>query len=1103
MRLSRVIPSLFLPIVLAGIACAAEQTVWQIGRFDNDYREFALAGNFSAYTSAFPKDVTFTVGKDDPAKSWSYIQPGPTDAWAHGKTHPFTIVFTLPNEPKGSYRLTIDLVNTHNGYPPTYVIDINGKGDGVGLPAGGSDESLRDASKGRQFVTSIGLPAGYLRKGENRITLTGIQGSWVLYDALRLTNDPDALTSEPTIDGLSLSPTIRFVRRGGKLKQFVYLSAQFSYPSDDRIATVKYGGKTETVHLHPGFFGLTSSDIAIDEVSQPTPMEVTVQSGGRTKTASCTVRPEKHWKLYVQASVHVDVGYTDFQENVKVRHNENESLALDLMRKYPDFSWNTESAWAEENYLTMMPAERKAEYIQRAKEGRLGCETIYGNMLTGICSHESLIRDLYPAHSMSEKYGIPFEMPMSSDVPTQVWTLPTVLAGSGLKYFSAGLNLVRGDSFSRLFSKPFYWQGPDGSTVLTWLAPGYGQASALALDADVERAKVQLDGYLRGFDRADYPYDAAFAFGGFGDNGPLNPNLASVVNAWNKTYEYPKVILCRGTEFFQYIERNFHDKIPTISGDGGVYWEDGAGSSSYETAISRRAKEDLASAEKMLSFTTVLGKKDYPADALNAAWKDAVLYDEHTWGAGGSITDPESKMTTGQWAYKARFARESAKAATKLHERAVDELAELVKVDEPSVLVFNPTNWPVKGIAHLAQANGEEIWFPAETPAMGFKLYPLSGISKSVEESTEPGNVLENRFYRLEIDPKTGAVNHLYDKELNRELVDSSAPYGLNQYLYFSGIANTFKDVTGGSIASMTKETRPGCVVMKIRGSAFNTPSLVSEVVLYNDAKRIDFLNSLNKTATYEKEAGYFAFPFSIRKPRFYVELPNGVVRPDKDMLDGGCMAWYCTQDFVAAADDGAAVVWTAVDSPLVTLSDVNREVDQGSIVGMPLTSAGTRWPVPMDNGHIYGYVFNNYWFTNYKASQGGKLDFRFSLTSMNAYDPAAASRFGQSVRSPLVTKIVQPHPGVLKSGDSLCAVSPSNVSVQAIKRPEIGDGLIIRLREVGGKSTTATVSLPVGSFHEAWHCNLVEDQQTKLRISHGSVDVDLKANGLTTILVR
>ena len=941
----------------------------------------------------------------------------------------------------------------------------------------------------------------------------------------------DAVRPEPTIESISLAPTIRLVRQGSKLMQVVELTVKHSPSPQPLTATVTVGGKSRQVALHPDPPGDGKSELTVAEVTKPTVVEVSVGSGGNKQTAACEIRPQRHWRVYVQPSSHVDIGYTDLQERVIARHNENMSLALDLCKKHPGFKWNTEVAWVEDNYLSLAPAERKSEFIKHAEKGLIGCQAVYGNMLTGILSHEEIIRSLYFAHSMSKMYGIPFDIAMSSDVPTQVWTLPTVLAGSGIKYFSAGLNMSRGGSFDRLFDKsPFYWEGPDGSRVLAWLLRGYAYAYRLHLLSSADKAESHIEKFLQGYERDDYPYDAVLAFGGFSDNQPLDPRLASVADEWNRRYAYPKIILCRGPEFFNYIESKFRDKTPTIRGDGGAYWEDGAGSSALETALVRRAKEDLAAAEKLHSLTSCLGGAVYPKADINQAWKDAILYDEHTWGAWCSIDQPNSAQTIRQWRYKKAFADNASCRTAHIMEQGLDSLAKIVKLKEPSVVVFNPLSWPVSGTVRAETADGRQIEFWADdVPPVGYKAYALHklpagrtplltlGESSDVRQLNPKSEIrpaqagsrqrrenpqseirnpkLENRFYRLEFDRTTGAIKSLYDKELKRELVDSTAPYGINQYIYIKGQGDGARDVTWSESApavTFAEESRPCASVMRIRGSAYNTPEWTTEVVLYGNCKRIDFENVINKQQTTEKEAGYFAFPFSLNKPQFYVGLPNGVMRPDKDMLDGACMQWYCAQDFVAIADDKGALVWTAVDSPLITLGDINRETFKS--------------PLPIENGHLYAYVFNNYWYTNYKAVQGGELKFRFSLTSIPKYDPVAAARFGQSVRNPLLSRVCEPsgRPSTTshEASASLCSVTPSNIVIQAVKKAESGDGLIIRLREISGKRTKATLRFPT-SLREGWSCSLVEDPHTKLSASAGRVGLTVPANGLATILVR
>lgn len=1077
--------------LLATPLYAEETTVWQIGQFNGTYDDLAIARNFGVYSKAFPNDITYRVGTDMPSKNWSYIQPGPVDAWAGSRNHPFNIIFNLNEKPVGRFTLQIALINTHPGSPPRYEIGINGRADSMQLPNGGPDDSLGNPDAGKKYNITLVFPADVFKTGENKITLVSTNGSWLLYDALKLTNDPSATGKQTLITNFQLNPTFRFIKQGKALKQIIEMNAIIAAGASQCEAEYTIGNVTKKLAIQPSLFGLISQELPIDEVKTPIKMTAVLRYGDSVKKAECEIKLQKKWKIYVMPSVHVDVGYTDFQWNVIKRHNDNTTTVLDLMKKYPNFVWNMETAWAENNYLSMMPEDRIAEFIQRAKEGRLGCQVNYGNMLTGIESHEEFIRSLYYAKSVAKKYGFPFEIAISSDVPTDVWTLPTILAGSGIKYFATGINATRGESIQAMFGKsPFYWEGPDGAKVLSWYAPGYGQAQGLGLAESCLAAQKQIESFIGGLNSQGYKYDAAFAFGGFGDNGPIDIRLASVTAEWNKKYEYPKVILCRGPEFFKYIESKYKGNIPTIRGDGGVYWEDGAGSSAHETAITRNAKERLSTAEKLYSMTTVLNGTLYPTEFFDDAWKEALLYDEHTWGAAGSIDAPESEQTVKQWKYKSDFAVRANGKSDALLTNAIGNLANSMKAKDGSILVYNPNSWTQSGLVMTPDGN----YIQADNvPSLGYKIYPKeASLISAAGESLNTSNVLENRYYRIEFNPATGAVQSLFDKELKRELVDKSAKYGVNQYVYITGQAQSERDVTAISNVKLSgKKTAQG-QVMDITSSAYNTPILMTSVVLYDDVKRIDFNNSIDKTAVYTKEAGYFAFPFAMNKPEFHIDLPDGVVNPATDMLPGACMSWYCAQDYAAVKDEGAAVIWSAIDSPLITLCDINRDTFVS--------------PLPITNGHLYSYAFNNYWFTNYKASQGGHLDFRFSITSTRSFDSAAATRFGQTVRNPMLAVKCGSTKNIKKFSpeqESFMSVKPENVVIQTVKKAESGEGYIIRLRETAGKSVKAAIILPAKRFTSAWTCNLVEDPGNKLKIAGDVVTVDVPANGLATVMVK
>ena len=76
-------------------------------------------------------------------------------------------------------------------------------------------------------------------------------------------------------------------------------------------------------------------------------------------------------------------------------------------------------------------------------------------------------------------------------------------------------------------------------------------------------------------------------------------------------------------------------------------------------------------------------------------------------------------------------------------------------------------------------------------------------------------------------------------------------------------------------------------------------PTMISEVLVWDGIKRIDFMNHFDKEQTYDKEAVYFAFPFAAQKPTIRYEVPCGIVNANTDMLPGACLDWFTVQHFV------------------------------------------------------------------------------------------------------------------------------------------------------------------------------------------------------------
>jgi hypothetical protein len=1107
-------------------ASVGAQELWRIGEFDNSYDEFACARNHNAFAGAFRQDPVFRVGTSNPKTDWSFVNPGPSDHWAGARAHPFTIEFDLPEAPKVALRLKVDLVDVQGFAPTSMGVRVNDV-EGVFRLRNGNEASIHDPAAGKEQVISLLLAPSLMRAGANRIVLWST-GSWFLYDAISLSVEGGA-DMTPKVRSLTLEPTVFFKRLpGGGLAQVVIARVEVEGAPEGLTITARAGGGMTVTPVKAALsFGTVEQEMLIPEVTSETPVEVEAELGDSVARAETVLKPARKWRIYVAPSVHTDIGYTDLQPRVARLHNDNTDRAIEYCAKYPAFGWALETAWQADIYRHDRSREQCEKLYELTRQGRVEVEASYLNMLTGLCSHEELNRWLYYAQALKRRYGVPLQSALTSDVPTQAWSLPSTLAAAGIRYYATGINTTRGYTFNKLMTgHPYWWEGPDGSRVLAYFSPGYAHAAGPFSSLDDLRSWVIANTR----NRADFPYDALYLYGGFGDNQPIQENVAATAQQWADTYEYPKVVVGPNAEYFRYMEETYGDQLPTVRGDGGYYWEDGAASSAYETGINRRAHETASAADALFAFAHCAGGARPPKSKLGGLWRNILLYDEHTWGAYCSISDPDNPFSTEQWRIKAAFAQDADRQSRELLDASLAGLAKLIRTDGPALVVFNTTGWDREnalvevdlpsGAAPGNPATGKPLLLAQSLlregayrahlvvpaiPAWGYVACPLvegPAVQAVLGEAGETP-ALENRHFRLTVDAQRGGITSLVDKATGRELVDQNAPYSLGEYLYVSGGDGTnLVDIGAGKAAELTvhepeareawKHTRiPGiCDSLTFTGQTSGTPSVSITVTLHDATPRIDFHVQIRRSPERKKEAAYFAFPFAATNPEVRLEIPNGVMRPEVDQLPGACKEWYALQHFARIRSDEGEIAWASVDAPLLCVGDINRGL----------------WPEKLDakNGHLYSYVMNNYWFTNYKADQGGEMTFRYALTPRFAGD-AEAARFGWQTSMPVHTAVIAgAQAGPLPSTPtSLCRVSPESVAITALKTPEVGSGLVIRLFSYADRPLTATVRIGLPALRRAELCNLVEEPIGELALRGSEVRVPVRPMAPTTLILR
>lgn len=1072
MKLMRIFWGTMLAASALASGLASATPLWEIGKRDGSCAEFALAPN--GYPR-FAADGFYAVGISDTAKVWPYVQPGPADPWAGSRPHTFSVLFALDSTAaEGECALEVDLADTHGGFPPQLRISVNGTPFDHATPPGGPSLASINGktAEGKAYRFRIAFPCNLLHAGINRIAIASIAGSWMLYDCIgleaprkvRLAKGVMAMTHivEAVDPGLS-------IERNGELRQIAQVTVeQFGAPAPALIeiragaadgavlgsvqTTIDSGPQTVEVHVTPA--------------AQDTPAVAVVTAGSETVSQELMLKPVRKWTVYLLHHTHLDIGYTHVQTEVERIQWNHLDKALDLIAKTTDyppearFKWLPEGLWAVDSYLQQAPEEKRQAFAAAVRQGRIGLDGLYGNELTALCRPEELLELTGAARRLAQQYDLTLDSAMISDVPGYTWGMVPALVQSGIKYFSIGPNSGHriGYTIEAWGDRPFYWMSPSGTEkLLCWVA-GKGYSF---YHGDHLRSGGKLLAYLRTLDTAQYPYDIVqVRYNIGGDNGPPDEGLSDFVRDWNSRYAYPKLVIATVSELFQAFEARYAAALPEVRGDFTPYWEDGAASSARETAINREAAERLVQAQ---TIWTMLASGPYPAKDFQSAWRDIILYDEHTWGAHNSISEPECDFVRQQWDIKRAFAVEADRKTRELLERAL-EPARAKNASVQALWVFNTCSWPRTDLVTVPpawslpgevvkDAHGKHV--PTQRLSSGALAFvardvpPLAAARFTVHEgTTQPsgqatvsGMSLSDGQLELRIGEGSGAIVSLVHG--GEEWVDGAAGLGLNEYLYVEGRQpDNPRRVDAVTVSVL--EPGPLVAALRIASAAPGCNGLVRDVQIVSGLDRVDIVDAVDRKNVYSPDAVHLAFPFQVPGGVLRMDVPWAVVSPEVDQLEGSCKNYFTVQRWVDVSNEQRGMTCAVLDAPMIEIGKIT--CDARHLGWIKTLEASATW---------YSYAMNNYWETNYKASQEGVTVFRYALRPHAAYDGADAQRFGIERSQPLVVLPADPD---ARPPEQLLMVTPSEVIVTACKPSDNGKDVVVRLFNTAAQPVKAKI---------------------------------------------
>ena len=803
------------------------------------------------------------------------------------------------------------------------------------------------------------------------------------------------------------------------------------------------------------------------------------------------VTPVKKWEVYLVQHSHTDIGYTRPQSEILAEHMRYIDYALDYCDQTDDlpdearFRWTCESAWVTREYLRSRPSSQIDRFKKRIAEGRIEVTGMYCNMAE--ISDENIMYDFLQPLKEFGRAGIPVKTAMQDDVNGIAWCMPDYFKNTGVRFLVMGINQTR----SILpFDKAtcFWWESPSGERLLAFRADHYMTGNFFGFETKKVKTENFLN-HLADLDEKNYPFDRiSLQFSGyFTDNAPPSTAACELVKEWNARYEYPRLRLAVSSEFLEYVEKNYAEKLPVFRNAWLDWWTDGYGSSSRETAEVRKTQNIKQVDEGIFAMISMLGAELNPALERNIDHisENAIFYDEHTSGADESIDHPFSENSTRQWLQKGAYAWEALKKVTLLHEEALARLQGFMKkAGFPLIYIVNSMGWERSGsvelfidyevlpvdkhykitdistgkevTAQLLRKLTEGAWWVLDVsnvPALGYKALKIEIITDAGSKANDSASleILENGYYKIVIDKSSGAISSLFDKELNQEIIDSQNPWKLGQLIHET--LPDRKNMTPSHSSVSNIKVEPGTngpVWESIKISADmegfekgkeNAPKgLELEIRLFKNAKKIDFQYKAAKEIVTTPEALYVAFPFTLQKSRIVFETIGGILTQGQQ-LPGSSSDWNAAQNFVSVRGANGQIIVVSNEIPLWQFSDFNL----GKFERYP--KPGKTW--------LYSWVMNNYWFTNFRAFQEGGFHWGYQITSARDTTNTYATKFAWGERNAFATRTFPSGKNEFKS-PVLETVKitgfPNAILINSRPAFKNGSSVLLHFRELEGK---------------------------------------------------
>jgi hypothetical protein len=945
---------------------------------------------------------------------------------------------------------------------------------------------------------------------------------------------------------MEIEPTVLFPN-AMPLRQLAILKVTNSASQQVQcVAQVWFGGveieKRLTFDAVPG---LSKHQIAIPDTDAPKLLEVEIRELGSHALLvkhQQEWQPQRHWKLFITRSSHEDIGYENY---VYVKQGEiadyiDNACALNAMsgsNEPTSYIYTMESGLFMRSYIEERSPQQWRELVDHyVKTGRMGLMGEPNMAHTHWMDYEEMARmNYWGRREMKDRFGLDLKTYLMVDNPSVSWSAGQAIAESGFKYIArygqpwrtGGNNEYTNTGLPAIF----WWVGPDARTkiLFSWrshyrIPIWYGQDDPyykkIHGDPGLQLSQ-QLKDVESGQSLGPYPYDALLD-PDYGDNE--RPGFdAEAMRRWHEKYIYPDIRIASPTEYFEYIEQTFKNEIPTRSGDLNNFSADYSAIDPESQGWKREAARILPLAEGVATvsslFTPDMGAL---GNSFDSDYLRLMDYDEHCWP---TLPRPSDFQVFNSQYVKKDGAKRALSHAKKQLDASFDAL--LKQIPNPGntrAVVFNPlaharsdiAQLPIGGVEVFDVASGKTVpsqmvsnnltlFVASNVPAFGYKVF---GVRPQKEDAPAASGFkigkqsIENQFFRIKINSRTGTIKSIWDKEMKRELVNTNLSYQFNQLVYVH--KNGRESLKGFEHSPTSAVLHPGEAGAVEAGFVTEIDDqktgahINQKVILYSGIKRIDIINELDHVRVLfstnwsdrYRDNLYYAFPLNVDPCQFRVEYPGGVVRPYDDQLRWGSHDYLYANHWVNAGNNQFNITMTPREAGALDFGEIRY--NQFSVDYKP------KLPI------LFSYAYANRMAGLLTLSPSDcNATLHYSFTSHSGdWREGGATEFGWGIANPLQTRLLlSAQNGSLPADQaSFVEINQPNVQLVDLKQSETpGRGWIIRLVETEGKDTPVTVRVNKYPIGKAMRCNLVEDDLEALPSTSNQVDVLIRKYSFAT----